>query len=109
MNDPFNFKSMKIKLTILLVLIASTVLFAQKEYGKRTSYQFKQRVGFYTVDNRYNLKTDTMYHSFNGFHVWSDYDTIEINKKVYLIFTYYNFEPESEKDSIKNKKTKEAY
>ncbi|MDD4107809.1 MAG: hypothetical protein PHH93_03715 [Prolixibacteraceae bacterium] len=95
---------MKIKLTILLVLITTTVLFAQKEDGKRTSYQFKQRVGFYTVDNRYNLKTDTIYHSFNGFHVWSDYDTIEINKKVYLIFTYYNFEPESEKDSIKNKK-----
>lgn len=83
---------MKQKLTFLLMLISASGLFAQNDIGKKVELQFKERVGFYSVDNRYNLITDTIYHGDDGFRVFSGYDIEKLsNGKEYVILKYPNW------------------
>lgn len=80
---------MKKNLTLLLMLISVSYLFAQNDDGKKVELQFKERISFYSVDNRYNLLTDTIYHADDGFRVFSGYDIEKLkNGKEYVIFRY---------------------
>jgi hypothetical protein len=88
---------MKKNLTLLLILITSSGLFAQNDDGKKVELQFKERVGFYSVDNRYNLITDTIYHADDGFRVFSGYDVEKLkNGKEYVILKYPNWKEKSQ-------------
>lgn len=79
------------------MLISARCLFAQNDDGKKVELQFRERVGFYSVDNRYNLLTDTIYHGDDGFRVFSGYDTITLeNGKEYVIFRYPNWKGKSQ-------------
>jgi hypothetical protein len=88
---------MKKNLTLFLMLITASGLFAQNDDGKKVELQFKERVGFYSVDNRYNLITDTIYHANDGFRVFSGYDIDTLkNGKVYVILKYPNWKGKSQ-------------
>jgi hypothetical protein len=92
---------MKHNLTLLLMLILVSGLFAQNDDGKKVELQFKERVGFYSVDNRYNLITDTIYHGDDGFRVFSGYDIEKFkNGKEYVILKYPNWKGRSQVKEI---------
>lgn len=83
---------MKMILTLLLMLITASLLLAQNDDGKKVELQFKDRVSFYSVDNRYNLILDTIYHANDGFRVFSGYDVETLkNGKQYIILKYPNW------------------
>jgi hypothetical protein len=92
---------MKQNLTFLLMLISASGLFAQNDDGKKVELQFKERVGFYSVDNRYNLITDTIYHGDDGFRVFSGYDIEKLkNGKEYVILNYPNWKGKSQENEM---------
>ncbi len=80
---------MKQSITILLIVISFNSLFAQNDDGKKVELLIKERTSFYSVDDQYNILTDTIYHSDDGFRVYSGYD-IEKTKdgKEYVILRY---------------------
>lgn len=80
---------MKQSNTILLIIICFSSLLAQNNDGKKIGLLIKERTSFYSVDDQYNLLTDTIYHSDDGFRVYSGYD-IEKSKdgKEYVILRY---------------------
>lgn len=83
------------------MLISASGLFAQNDDGKKVELQFKERVGFYSVDNRYNLITDTIYHGDDGFRVFSGYDIEKLsNGKEYVILKYPNWKGKSQVKEI---------
>jgi hypothetical protein len=88
---------MKKTLTLLMILITLSRLYAQNDDSKKVELQFKERVGFYSVDNRYNLITDTIFHANDGFRVFSGYDIDTLmDGKVYVILKYPNWKGKSQ-------------
>lgn len=80
---------MKNYLIILFLGILSIKSYGQNNDGKKVQLEFKKRVSFYSVDDRYQLIKDTIYHANDGFRVFSGYDSnIAQDGKEYVIFTY---------------------
>lgn len=94
-------KAMKKNLTLFLMLITASGLFAQNDDGKKVELQIRDRIGFYSVDNRYNLITDTIYHSDDGFRVFSGYDIEKLKGgKEYVILRYPNWKGKAQVQEI---------
>ncbi len=88
---------MKKNLTLFMMLITAYGVFAQNDDGRKVELQIRERIGFYSVDNRYNLITDTIYHSDEGFRVFSGYDIEKLKGgKEYVIFRYPNWKGKSQ-------------
>ena len=80
---------MKNYLILLTLGIFSINSFGQNNDGKKVQLEFKQRVSFYSVNDRYELIKDTIYHANDGFKVFSGHDfNITEDGKEYVIFTY---------------------
>ena len=88
---------MRKSFTLVFMLLGFTSLFAQNDDGKKVELQIKERIPFYSVNDRYNLIKDTIYHADDGFRVFSGYD-IEKAKdgKEYVIFRYPNWKGKSQ-------------
>lgn len=99
------YKNMRHKITIALILLTLSSLYSQNDDGKKIEFQFKKRVSFYSVDNRYNLLKDTIYHADEGFRVYSGYDIdTSVNGKEYVIFRYSEWKRKDQKWYDKYKK-----
>ena len=80
---------MKQTITLFLIIISFSSLLAQNDDGKKVELLIKERISFYSVDDRYNLLTDTIYHSDDGFRVYSGYDIEEAKDGIeYVILRY---------------------
>jgi|GEM_PF-1422142 len=86
-----------------IILSISRIAFAQNDEGKKIEYQFKIRTAFPSVNERYNLRMDTIYHANDGFRVYSGYDIQNIKGIDYYIFSYQNW---GRKGQIRAKETK---
>jgi hypothetical protein len=96
---------MKNYLILLTIVILSINSYGQNNDGKKVQLEFKQRVSFYSVNDRYELIKDTIYHANNGFIVFSGHDSnITKDGKEYVIFTYPDWKGDiQEMDEIDNK------
>jgi hypothetical protein len=94
-------KALKLILTAIALFFVSNSM-AQNDEGKRIEFQIKARTAFYSVDDRYKLLTDTIYHADDGFRVFSGYDVEKFNDgKEYVIFRYPKWSgKEQEKEKI---------
>lgn len=82
---------------ILILSLISRLGVSQNEDGKKVELQFKERVSFYAVDNRYNLLKDTVYFADDGFRVFSGFDIEKLaDGKEYVILRYPNWKGRSQ-------------
>lgn len=81
---------MKSKIVLFILTLFGVSVFAQK--GKKVGLQMSDRIQFYSVNERYELLLDTIYHVNDGFRVYSGFDTMKTNEgKEYVIFGYPNW------------------
>jgi len=81
-------KTSELLLTIATLFIVNC-LFAQNDDGKKVEFQIKKRSSFYSVDARYNIIPDTIYHADEGFRVFSGFDVEKLKDGIeYVIFRY---------------------
>jgi hypothetical protein len=80
----------------IITLLQFTFVFSQNENQKGAEFQFQDRVQFYSVDERYNLNKDTVYHANKGFRVFAGYDTT----KNYVIFRYPDWKKNTTDDQV---------
>lgn len=93
---------------IILFFAINYISHAQKlqNFEKKNAFEFKERISFYKVNNRYDLQKDTIFYSFPGFRVFPSFDTITIDDNLYAVFEYPSFTGKSHKqksDTTKNK------
>lgn len=81
------------KLVIILYFLSfSIIVFGQKQdFEKKLYIELNGRTSFYEVNNRYQLLTDTVFHTNSGFYVFPEYDEIKIDDTDYLILRYPSF------------------
>ena len=87
-------------LHIIIFLLISFNGYSQQNFERRTYIELKGRANFYHVNDRYQLLSDTMFFSNEGFFVKYEYDINKKNDVEYLILTYPNFNKKNNKQHV---------
>ena len=82
---------MKRPFVLIALLLLGSLGHSQNDPSKRIQILIKERIPFFSIDERYNLIRDTIYHANAGFRLFSGYDEKTLNGEEYLIFSYPDF------------------
>jgi hypothetical protein len=92
---------------IAYLLIGSGTLVAQIQNQDENTvyYQLNSGVDFYEVNSRYQIMTDTIFHSEKGFKIYPDIQITTIGKDQYYVITYPSYKngTQSSKETAKIK------
>lgn len=94
---------MKLTNYILLVLLCtSSYSYSQNDDGKNVQFVINERASYFAVDSQYYLIKDTMYHSEDGFRVYSGYDILDARDgKKYVVLRYPQWDGKKQKKKKK--------
>jgi len=86
---------MKRTFLFILLLLLTEFLTAQtknkQDFEKKLYVELKGRTSFMEVNRRYQLLTDTIFHTNSGFKIFPEYDFKTIDGVKYIILRYPNF------------------
>lgn len=73
---------------LILLIFSSHVCLGQQNFERKVYIEINERADFYDVDNRYHLRSDTVFYSKAGFLINPEYAIHKTGDKEYVILTY---------------------